>query len=217
MGILQTIRTKFAVDMLDSAALTQELGDWLAKQNKNEQDTQAIRGGLALDAIRSIDGGKTSTDKLERLGREHTAIEATIAVLRTEIAAATAREKAAEVQARRAESQRLGDVYIAATRTADAARAALADALAETKQAQVAFERSLSTRVPGYVSMIASAGAAFAFDAVRAQLLPEVARPPVPTLEAMARDEVAAALRMWPIESEQQSATRGGDPAAEVS
>jgi hypothetical protein len=83
MGILQAIRSKFAADMPDSEALTRELSGWLKKLDANEANTQAVRDGLALDAISN--GGKASTDKLERLARERTAVQATVDALRVEI------------------------------------------------------------------------------------------------------------------------------------
>jgi hypothetical protein len=116
--IVDAVRSKLKLgaDIPNSAALTQELGNQLAMLNQNEKDTQALEAGLALDTIKSADRGRTTTDKLERLGKDRRAIENTVKSLRARIAEALDSERAAATAKQWIEARGLGAELQAAAR-----------------------------------------------------------------------------------------------------
>jgi hypothetical protein len=202
--IVQAVRTRLGVgsDIPDSAALTKELGVQLAKLNRLNKEAESIKSGLALIALRSGDGGKASTDKLERLARERNAIQAVVDALRPEIAAALETERAADLDGRWDESQRLSELIVTAAARADVVIRESADALAatiaEVKAVVSEFETSLPERAPGFnsgnPSAIASNGNTIALAAIEALIRGEGSE--APSFEEIAKKEITVRFYM---------------------
>jgi hypothetical protein len=212
MGILEQIRSKLEIgaDVPNSKALTQARNVEQTKLDKKDRDIQAVKDGLALAAL-GADGGQASTDRLERLGRERTALQAIVDALRTEIATALEAERTAADQAQWDKSAERGGRLLAAATPADAAVRVLVDTLQELKSEQRAFESSLPDRPPGYVSPIASDGTAIALDRIKASWRGDGSVERVSSLEAVAKEEVAIALGMRPVASQESNSAPSAD------
>jgi predicted nucleic acid-binding Zn-ribbon protein len=127
MGILQQIRTKFGGNSPDSVALTQAGGDLDTRMIKNRADAATIEASIPGAVIASIDGAATERRKLQALDSEYGALVKAADAIRREIAAAIAREAAAELQAREEKLQPLVDAYDDCARKLADARRVVAD------------------------------------------------------------------------------------------